>query len=178
MSFGAVLLLDSSMLPVKTISWERAMVLYLQNKANLLEDQGEIAGSAWHYRVPFVLQLKGYIVKKWDKHVKFNRQNLFARDDFTCQYCLVSMSAKKLTIEHIFPRSRGGGTTWENVVAACIPCNQKKEGRTPEEAGMKLGKKPTEPHSSILSKFQYLDEIPDVWQPFLIWLPKRSRRAA
>ncbi|MGD9728542.1 MAG: HNH endonuclease [Nitrospira sp.] len=77
--------------------------------------------------------------------VGFNRQNLFRRDQHTCQYCGVQLPGHKLQVEHVFPRSRGGPTTWENTVAACDGCNSRKADRTPTEAGMTLMKRPHPP---------------------------------
>lgn len=77
--------------------------------------------------------------------IGFNRQNLFRRDDHTCQYCGVNLPGSKLQVEHVFPRSRGGGNSWENCVAACDACNSHKADRTPAEAGMALRKKPAAP---------------------------------
>lgn len=79
------------------------------------------------------------------RKIGFNRQNLFKRDVYTCQYCGISLPGSELQIEHIMPRSRGGPTSWENTVAACDGCNSRKADKTPREAGMTLRTKPTTP---------------------------------
>ena len=77
--------------------------------------------------------------------VKFNRRNILLRDENRCQYCATRFSSHNLSLDHVTPRSRGGRTTWENVVCACLKCNVRKGGRTPQEAGMKLRRRPTKP---------------------------------
>lgn len=94
--------------------------------------------------VPRVIQLVAFELRP--KHrVRFSRLNIYARDGSTCQYCGRRFSRSELNLDHVIPRSRGGRTTWENIVCSCIPCNLKKGGNTPEEAGMKLLKRPAQP---------------------------------
>lgn len=93
---------------------------------------------------PEIIVLKKYGQRPPQK-VGFNRQNLFRRDEHSCQYCGVELPGSKLQIEHVTPRSKGGPTTWENCVAACDDCNSRKADRTPRQAGMKLRKKPSVP---------------------------------
>ena len=99
-------------------------------------------------------------------HVRFSRQNIYLRDKNTCQYCGKRLPRSELNLDHVIPRSRGGRTTWENIVCSCISCNLDKGGRTPNEAGMKLRKKPGRPRWSPFErgegKFTYED-----WRPFL-----------
>jgi len=78
--------------------------------------------------------------------VTFSRRNIYKRDRFVCQYCGCQPGGEELTIDHVAPRSRGGKTTWANCVLACVSCNHRKADRTPEEAGMKLRRKPARPH--------------------------------
>jgi 5-methylcytosine-specific restriction endonuclease McrA len=82
--------------------------------------------------------------RKW-RQPRFRKRVLFNRDNWKCQYCNAVLVAKTVTIEHVFPRSRGGTNSWTNCVTACKPCNRKKGNRTPEEAGMKLLSKPVTP---------------------------------
>ena len=77
--------------------------------------------------------------------VAFSRRNIFKRDRFTCQFCGRQPGSEELTIDHVVPRSRGGTSTWENCVLACVPCNARKANRTPEQAGMKLRRAPVRP---------------------------------
>ena len=91
--------------------------------------------------VPSVLLLRSYD-RILLQEMKFNRQNLLERDDYRCQYCGKIFSPKELNMDHVLPKDRGGGTSWENVVTSCIRCNSKKSNRLPREAGMKLLKEP------------------------------------
>jgi 5-methylcytosine-specific restriction endonuclease McrA len=93
---------------------------------------------------PEVIVLKHYGARPPAK-VGFNRQNLFKRDEHSCQYCGVELPGSKLQVEHVLPRSKGGPTTWTNCVAACDSCNSRKANQTPRQAGMKLRKKPAAP---------------------------------
>jgi 5-methylcytosine-specific restriction endonuclease McrA len=101
------------------------------------------------FRIPEVIQLT-----KYDKvpkpRVHFSRRTLYKRDNYTCQYCNKKFASELLNIDHVQPRSRGGLSTWENCVLACIKCNTKKADRTPEEAGMKLAKVPVRPKYNLV----------------------------
>ena len=94
--------------------------------------------------VPRIVRLLGYD-RMPRQQVKLNRRNIFARDANRCQYCGRSFPTSELSIDHVVPRSQGGGATWENMVAACVRCNVKKGGRTPREAHMKMVTLPTRP---------------------------------
>src|SRR5437879_5882727 len=100
-------------------------------------------------QAPRVIRLLGYD-KLPKQTVKFNRRNIFARDNNQCQYCGKKYPTSELSLDHIVPRSRGGVSTWENVVCACVNCNVKKGGRTPKEAHMRLVRKPEKPKRSPL----------------------------
>lgn len=95
-------------------------------------------------RVPEVITLTHY-ERVPGRTVAFSRRNIFKRDNFTCQYCGVHPGSEELTIDHVRPKSRGGVTTWENCVVACVECNSRKAARTPDEANMPLPKNPSQP---------------------------------
>ncbi len=99
--------------------------------------------------------------------VKLNRRNIFARDRNLCQYCGRKFSTSELSLDHVIPRSQNGPNTWENIVCACLKCNVRKGGRTPERAGMKLITKPVRPASSPVLSFQLSDTKYSSWQHFL-----------
>lgn len=100
------------------------------------------------------------------KEVKFSRYNVFLRDKFTCQYCRAVFPESKLNLDHVHPRGRGGETSWENIVASCVPCNSKKGSRLPHEAGMALLKKPAAPRWRPL--FGFKEKGADAsWEEFL-----------
>lgn len=104
---------------------------------------------------PAILRIK-YMIKKPKRDLSFSRRAVFKRDNFTCQYCGVLQSTSDITMDHVVPRMHGGGTSFLNCVAACYPCNNRKGGRTPKEAGMKLIQEPYVPNLSLL---QRLDNI-------------------
>jgi len=103
-----------------------------------------IQGVSFRMRVPEVIALTEY-GRVPHKVVAFTRHNLYKRDRFTCQYCGIQPGSEELTVDHVLPRSRGGTSTWENCVLACVDCNHRKADRLPDEAGMPLRKSPIKP---------------------------------
>jgi len=99
--------------------------------------------------------------------VRFNRKNLFARDAHTCQYCGKDYPTHKLSLDHVIPRSQGGQTTWENIVSCCFGCNSKKGGRTPQEARMKLIRRPVRPKRNPLIAIKLGHDKYASWKAFL-----------
>lgn len=109
-----------------------------------------IKGTDTTYRIPKVIRVTKYD-KLSSQKIKYNRRTIFRRDENTCQYCGRKPGTKELSMDHVIPRCQGGKTTWENIVVACTPCNSKKAGRTPKEAGMALLKQPKKPVSNLLT---------------------------
>ena len=101
------------------------------------------------------------------KTLRFNRRNLFARDGHCCQYCGRSFPLSQLSIDHVVPRSRGGETRWDNVVSACLTCNTRKGGRTPQEAHMHLMNHPAEPSTNPLLAMKLNNPKYQAWKTFL-----------
>jgi 5-methylcytosine-specific restriction endonuclease McrA len=101
------------------------------------------------------------------KEVKFTRHNVFERDKNTCQYCLKIFDRRDLNLDHIFPRDRGGQTTWENVVCSCIPCNSRKGNRLPHEAGMHLQRKPKRPKWRPFINLTFPSHRHESWKHFI-----------
>ena len=116
--------------------------------------------------VPAVLLLRGFD-RMLMQEMKFNRQNLLERDDYQCQYCGKSLPNKELNMDHVIPRDRGGGTTWENVVISCIRCNSKKSNRLPKEAGMRLLKEPKRPARRPFVSTLYGKPVEKSWEHFI-----------
>ena len=117
-------------------------------------------------RIPRVIVLVAY--ERLPKtRVRFSRLNIYARDHNTCQYCGRTLPRSDLNLDHVIPRSRGGLTTWENVVCSCVPCNLKKGGRTPLEAGIKLLHLPTRPRWTPILKAPLRLATYREWLPFL-----------
>lgn len=121
---------------------------------------------SFEIEVPKIIRLLFYD-KLPQSSVKFNRRNIFARDENKCQYCGQRFPTSELSLDHIVPKTYHGKTTWTNIVCACTECNKKKGGRTPEQAGMRLKRKPVKPkHSPILSLKLRSDKYRS-WKQFL-----------
>lgn len=120
-------------------SWEDWAELAAEGDADVLKTQH------FDIRVPEVIVLQHYD-KLPSNSVTFSRRNIFKRDRYTCQYCHKQPGSEELTIDHVVPKSRQGGSTWTNCVLACLDCNARKANRTPEEAGMKLKQTPVKPN--------------------------------
>ena len=161
-----VLVLNQNYQPLNICNAKRAIVLLGQGKAEVVI-KGKLALHTQHssFPVPSVVRLY-YFVKRPLILKRLSRQGVFYRDGFSCQYC--GASTKNLTIDHIIPRSRLGGHVWENVVSACIPCNHKKAGLTPQEARMRLLTKPRMPSPNPYYIF-YHRQLMEEWHPFIPW---------
>ncbi len=130
------------------------------------EDDDWVRTSNSEIQVPRVLRLTSY--EKVPRHtVKFNRRNIFARDNNQCQYCGKRFSTSDLSLDHILPRSQGGGSSWENLVCACIDCNVRKGGRTPKQAHMGLIRKPEKPKRSPMLSLKLSSKKYQSWKTFL-----------
>jgi 5-methylcytosine-specific restriction endonuclease McrA len=116
--------------------------------------------------VPRVIRLLGYD-RLPRQRVRFNRRNLFARDGHRCQYCGGNFSNSELSLDHVLPRSRGGVASWENIVCACLKCNVRKGGRTPQEAGMRLIREPSRPRASPTLQLKLGHRKYQSWRSFL-----------
>jgi 5-methylcytosine-specific restriction endonuclease McrA len=163
-----VLLLNITYEPLKIINWQRAISLLCLGKVEVIEESNrEIRSVSIAIRLPSVVRLLK-LVKRPRSPVKFSRQNIYARDQYRCQYCDHRFSPQELTYDHILPKSRGGRTVWENIVTCCIECNRRKGGRTPAEASMVLLRKPIRPKwvpaMKITISFQ---EMPRSWRDYL-----------
>ncbi len=122
--------------------------------------------------VNFELQVPRIIrLTRYDKlprtTTRFNRRNVFARDDYRCQYCGQERPTSLLSLDHVVPRSHGGGSSWENIITSCLPCNSRKGGRTPVQAGMKLLSVPARPTSNSSFKVKIDDPRYDAWRTFV-----------
>jgi len=140
---GRVLVLNQNYEPLNVCSWQHAVSMVYIGKAVVLETDSKLLHSpSMEMRLPTVVKLSYHVRRPLPK-LKLSRQNLLARDNCRCQYC--GHRSKELTIDHVIPRERGGTTSWENLVACCILCNNKKGNRTPREAGMHLIQRPSRP---------------------------------
>ena len=126
----------------------------------------------WIRTVNFALQVPRIVrLLEYDRipgnAVKFSRRNVFLRDDYSCQYCGRRHSTSGLSLDHVVPRSRGGETSWANIVTACLKCNVRKGGRTPREANMKLLSQPVRPHRNPVFSQQLASEKYECWRVFV-----------
>lgn len=170
-AMSSTLVLDMGYMPHRIVSWQRAICMILQDKAEVVEEYDEeiYRGSTMTLKMPAVVRLLQMVKRK--KHVRFSRMNVLTRDNWTCQYCGRKRSTKDLNYDHVVPRSQGGTTVWENIVTSCYPCNDKKKNRTPEQAGMKLRKQPVKPSSLPVVAFhlEASDSFPDAWRNWVYW---------
>ena len=193
---GSVLVLNRFYMAVHVVSVRRAMVLLYRELSEVIHvDDGHYHNydfAAWlelsefisaevenphehgdwvrsvnfSILVPRVIRLS-YYDKVPKLTLRFNRRNLFARDQNTCQYCGNSSSLSHLSFDHVVPRSRGGKTTWENVVCCCLKCNGRKGDREPTEAGMQLIRTPIRPRQNPLLTIKLDNPKYVVWKTFL-----------
>jgi len=135
-------------------------------KSFRLEEDDWVRTSNSQIQVPRVVRLFAY--EKMPKHtVKFNRRNIFARDNNQCQYCGKKFPTTELSLDHVTPRSQGGQSTWENIVCACVSCNVRKGGRTPKQAHISLIRKPEKPKRSPLLNLKLTHKKYQSWKTFL-----------
>jgi 5-methylcytosine-specific restriction endonuclease McrA len=161
-----VLVLNASYEPLQLVSVRRAVVLLLQEKAELVEAAAQhLRARAFSLEVPLVIRLVRYIRIPRRLKLPCSRRGIFARDRETCQYCGCQPGRSLLTMDHVVPRSQGGTTNWENVVTACRECNHRKGGRTPEQANMILLTTPRQPQYVAFALLGELERH-DVWRKY------------
>ncbi len=182
---SSVLVLNRWYQPVNVTTVRRAFTLLYQGNAKAIDRQFQTFDFAsWAalsadlndrdvvrtvmraIRIPRVIMLQVYDRVPHLK-VRFSRQNIYLRDNSTCQYCGKKKPRTELNLDHVVPRSQGGRTSWTNVVCSCIKCNLSKGGRTPKEANMKLLKTPVQPQWSPFERESDRGSAYDDWRPFL-----------
>src|SRR5262249_16686376 len=129
-------------------------------------DDDWVRTSRAEIQAPRIIRLLGYD-RLLRQTVKFNRRNIFARDNNQCQFCGKKFPTSELSLDHVTPRSQGGQTPWENIVCACVACNVKKGGRTPREAHMALIRKPEKPKRSPMLNLKLTSNKYQSWKSFL-----------
>ena len=143
---GDVLVLNATYEPLSVVSVKRAVILLLKEKAELIERaKAMLRAENFSIPQPLVIRLVYYVKIPRRVSLPVTRRGVLTRDQYTCQYCGLIPPRKLLTVDHILPRSRGGRTTWENVITACQKCNGRKGNRTPMEANMPLRSEPKRP---------------------------------
>jgi len=159
------LVLNKAWVPVHVVRWQKGMSLLYKDDVHALDrdfvaytfqdwlefskhkhsEYAAVHTTSLTIAIPEIIVLKKYD-KLPERDVKFSRENILNRDKFKCQYCGKICNLKELTIDHVIPKSQGGKNTWNNLVAACKPCNAYKANRRPEEINMKLIHKPVKPN--------------------------------
>lgn len=164
------LLLDQGYQPISVISWRRAICLMTLGKVEVVETYDrDIRSVRLVFKMPAVVRLLR-AVGYFRSPVRFSRQNVLARDRWACQYCGARPPLEELTYDHVVPRSRGGQTSWENIVTACVDCNTRKANRTPEQAGMRLRKRPVRPTwVPVFTVEISRSSMPDAWRDYCYW---------
>lgn len=160
-----VLVLNATYEPLNVTTIRRAVVLLLKEKAEVVEQDSviELHAETLSLSQPIVVRLTSYVRVPRESHRRLTRRTVLARDAWECQYC---GSENRLTIDHIVPRSKGGGHTWENVVTSCSPCNHRKSDRSLADVGMKLRRTPRAPSPSVFI-YQEARTAPVAWGPYL-----------
>jgi len=171
------LVLNQNYEPLHVCAARRAFVLVFRGKAEILEAVTDgIAGVESIFPLPSVIRLRQQ-VRRPRPRVRLTRREVFARDGHRCMYC--GHHVAELTLDHVFPRNRGGKHEWENIVAACQPCNHRKGGRTPSEAKMRLLRAPVRPAATPATLFGHYLEHYQEWRPFLSgWLDPSAEATA
>lgn len=157
------LVLNATYEPLCVVPQRRALCLLLAGKAESVHDDTAVAHSErLDVAMPSVIRLR-YVVKvPYHRRSSMSRRAVFARDDHRCQYC----GARADSIDHVIPRSRGGAHTWDNVVAACRPCNTRKRDRYLEDTDLRLARRPFAPREMAWI-WAAVGRVPDAWEPFL-----------
>jgi len=165
------LLLNATFEPIKVVPWQRAVTLWYQGKVEIVEvHDRELHAVKFTFKMPSVVRLLKFVRIRRKEHVPFTRANIYARDGYSCQYCGEAFASDDLTFDHVHPATQGGIKSWENIVTACLPCNKKKGGRTPEQAGMALRHVPKRPSSLLTLQVTVgLRHAPKNWRDYLYW---------
>ena len=154
--------------PLSLWPWQDAMKAVFMDRVTIVAEYDAVVRSQkQEFRIPSVVVLKDYV--RPQKRVAFTRFNLFLRDEFCCQYCT---SKGDLTFDPVVPRSRGGVTSWENVVAACSPCNLRKGAKTLKQSGMQLSKPPRMPSAEEMQAHGRRfppNHLHGSWMDYLYW---------
>ncbi|MBD64436.1 MAG: HNH endonuclease [Halobacteriovoraceae bacterium] len=165
------LLLDSSYYPLQMIDWKKALTLFFTQRAEVVEHHQDVVirSPNQEYQLPKVMRLFCKIKKI--QSVKFNRMNVFYRDNFTCQYCAGKFKSIELTLDHVYPKSKGGKSNWINIVSACHDCNNKKADKLPRDCGMHPLKKPKEPQWIAMFLLKLSHHEKHIWSD---WFASKS----
>ena len=160
-----MLVLNATYEPINVCTVRRAVVLLLKDKAEMIERADwQLHSESTTLSRPMVIRLVSYVrIPRHSHRRKITRRAVFARDDWTCQYC---GSRSNLTVDHVIPRSKGGSSDWENIVASCAPCNRRKGDLLLRNSGMRLNRVPRTPNPNVFIQVAS-PTIPAAWQAYL-----------
>lgn len=165
-----VLVLNIDYQPTSKMSWQRAITQWFKNRVEIIDsyEDRDINSVTFSMKMPAVVrELTRY---KRKNAIKFSRENVYTRDKGKCQYCARNVTRAQATYDHVLPRDLGGKTKWENIVIACLECNQRKRNRTPEGAKMQLSSIPVKPKqlpNTIRLTFTWQNGMPEKWKNWL-----------
>jgi len=160
-----VLLLNQNFTPITVCTARRAVIMVWTGKAEMIESTGVYVHSvSMSFDIPSIIRLLVFVKIPYKWNIQLTKQNIIKRDRWKCQYC--GETEGPMTVDHVIPRSHGGGETWGNLVCACSSCNNKKGNRTPQEAGMSLIKKPKKPSIGSLL-FSHRVSVNSTWRAYL-----------
>ena len=166
------LLLNATYEPLKVVHWRKAVTLWCQGKVEIISVYDrEIRAVSFSFKLPSVIRLLRLVrIKRQVDYVPVSRANIYARDDYTCQYCGEVFATSDLTFDHVMPVAQGGRKDWENIVTCCIPCNRRKGGKTPGQARMHLVRVPRRPSRAPALRITIgLRHAPESWRDYLYW---------
>ena len=165
------LVISATYEPMYRVDWRRAMTLWAAGRVEVLDTYVErvVRTVGARFALPSIIRFKSG-GSPYRGGVRFSRENVFKRDKGRCQYCSKILRREETTFDHVVPRRSGGKTSWSNLVVACRPCNQKKGGRTPNEAGMRLQRPARAPRSlsTVRELLSFEEGMPASWRPFLV----------
>ena len=165
------LLLNYTYKPLRVITLRRALKMIFKGKVEVIEEYSEdINLVSFAIKAPSIIRLLHFVKRDGITEPRFSRYNIFARDEFECQYCGKKFCASELTWDHIIPRRLGGESSWENVVTSCVLCNSIKGGRCLGDCGLKLRRKPVKPRYIPYLFFSFgIKKLPETWLDYIYW---------
>lgn len=166
------LLLNATFEPLKVVHWQKAVTLWCQGKVEIISVYDrDVHSVSFTFKLPSVIRLLRFVhIKRRIDYVPFSRANIYARDEYRCQYCGEVSPTSELTFDHVQPVAHGGRKDWENIVTCCVTCNRRKGGRTPEQAGMRLIRHPRRPEKAPALRITIgLRNAPESWRDYIYW---------